>query len=170
VEVAREAAVCLTGIAQENNPIGSLLMDILYCFSIGRAERLFSRTLVQQLNCLSGRPWNEMTRKKTKEAPLGVTEVWLARVLRNYGVRPATMRIGQAVAKGYSMEDFRPVFKRYIPMSEVDDMKARLSGKSPEQVEREERARELEERRIKQMETFAQVNELATMARELRSN
>lgn len=168
--MAREAAVCLTGIAQENNPIGSLLMDILYCFSIGRAERLFSRTLVQQLNCMSGRPWNEMTRRKTKDAPQGVTEVWLSRVLRNYGVRPATMRIGEAVAKGYSMEDFTPVFKRYIPMSEVDDMKARLSGKSPEQVEREERARELEERRKKQMEAFAQVNELATIAGELSGN
>src|SRR5438045_9555997 len=84
-----------------------------------------------------------MTRKKTKEAPQGVTEVWLARVLRVYGVRPCTMRIGEAVAKGYSMEDFTPVFRRYIPMSEVDDTKARLLGKSPEQVEREERAKEL---------------------------
>ncbi|MGZ5543253.1 MAG: DUF3631 domain-containing protein [Limisphaerales bacterium] len=137
--VAREAAVSLTGIAQENNPIASLLMDVLVCFAAEKSERVFSRTLVQRLNWMSGRPWNEMTQRKTKEAPQGVTDVWLARVLRPYGVRPSTMRIGEAVAKGYSMDDFRPVFQRYIPRSEVDDVRARFEGKSPEQVEREEK-------------------------------
>ncbi len=140
---AREAAVGLTGISQENNPIASLLMDLLCCFAAEKSERVFSRTLVQRLNWMSGRPWNEMTQRKTKEAPQGVTDVWLARVLRPYGVRPRTMRIGEAVAKGYSMDDFTPVFQRYIPRSEVDDTRARFEGKSPEQVEMEEEAKEL---------------------------
>ena len=140
---AREAAVGLTGISQENNPIASLLMDLLCCFAAEKSERVFSRTLVQRLNWMSGLPWNEMTQRKTKEAPQGVTDVWLARVLRPYGVRPSTTRIGEAVAKGYSMDDFTPVFQRYIPRSEVDDARARFEGKSPEQVEMEEEAKEL---------------------------
>jgi len=164
--LAREAAVCLTGIAQENNPIGSLLMDILYCFSVGKAERLFSRTLAQQLNYFSNRPWNEMTRTKTKDALQGVTEVWLARVLRPYGVRPSTTRIGEAVAKGYSMEDFEPVFQRYIPMSEVDDFRARLTAKSPEQVEQEAVAKELEKSKADEQAKWERVKEMARLGKE----
>jgi putative DNA primase/helicase len=90
-ERARTAAVGLTGSGQEESPIGALLFDILMCFLKGGAERIFSRTLVEILNGMGDRPWAEM--RKGKE----VTELWLARQLRPYGVRPKTMWICSAI-------------------------------------------------------------------------
>ncbi len=60
--------------------------------------------------------WVEL--KKGKE----VTELWLARQLRPYGVRPRTMWIGEEIAKGYFREDFDEVFGRCIPRKEAKAM------------------------------------------------
>ena len=99
-DVAREAAVCLTGISQENNPIGSLLMDIFLVYILRQTDRVFSRDLVAELLASGDRPWAELRKGKP------VTEGWLAKQLRPYGVSPRTIRIGDAVAKGYLEEDF----------------------------------------------------------------
>ena len=48
----------------------------------------------------------------------------LGRVLRPYGVRSKTIWIGNEAAKGYLMEDFEEAFKRYIPRSEWEALKA----------------------------------------------
>ena len=42
-----------------------------------------------------------------------ITEVWLSRQLRDYGVLSKTVWIGEESAKGYSREDFRELFARY---------------------------------------------------------
>ena len=42
------------------------------------------------------------------------------------GIRPRTIRIGDQVAKGYLQEDFLDTFRRYIPKSEVDALKAEM--------------------------------------------
>jgi len=55
-----------------------------------------------------------------------VTEMWLAQQLRAYGIRPRTIRLGDQVAKGYLEEDFIDTFRRYIPKSEVDALKAEM--------------------------------------------
>ena len=39
--------------------------------------------------------------------------------LRPYGIRPRSMRTGQRTGKGYAKEDFKEVFRRYIPRSEA---------------------------------------------------
>jgi hypothetical protein len=44
--------------------------------------------------------------------------------LAPYGVRPRTVRIETATAKGYTQEDFKEVFRRYIPQSELDDLRS----------------------------------------------
>jgi hypothetical protein len=36
------------------------------------------------------------------------------------------MRIGEERAKGYALEEFTEVFRRYIPKSEVEAMKAEI--------------------------------------------
>lgn len=54
-----------------------------------------------------------------------INELWLARQLAPYGIRPRTVRIGTAVAKGYMEDDFVETFRRYIPASEVDEMHSR---------------------------------------------
>ncbi len=123
-ELARQAAAGLNARAQAHSPIGSLLLDILMSFVLGEGDRLFSRTLVERLNGAGERPWMELRKGK------GVTETWLAQQLRPYGVHSRTVRIGEQVAKGYMREDFQDVFKRYIPKSEVDALKAELAERA----------------------------------------
>src|SRR6059036_3703261 len=79
---------------------------------------MFSRTLVAGLGRFVDRPWGELRRGKE------ITEQWLARQLRPYAVYPRTLWIGELSAKGYSMEGFGEVFKRYIPRSEFEALLA----------------------------------------------
>jgi hypothetical protein len=48
-----------------------------------------------------------------------ITETWLARQLRPYGVRPKTIWIGETSAKGYLEADFEETFRRYIPKAAI---------------------------------------------------
>lgn len=115
---ARHAAVGLTVSAQENSPIGALLLDILLFLLRENATRIHSRTLVAGLTTILERPWAELRNGKP------ITESWLARQLRPYGIRPKTIWIGRIVAKGYSKEDFAEAFRRYIPRSELEALRA----------------------------------------------
>ena len=149
-EKARQAASRLTTRAQEENPIGSLLMDIFFVFArewAGKIEdarvaggeaaaaevkqkleanghRLFSKELVAALNWKEGRPWREVLRGKE------VTELWLAQRLRPYGIRPRMMRIGEEQSRGYMESEFRETFRRYIPRSELEEFRERLAGRN----------------------------------------
>jgi hypothetical protein len=132
-ELARQAAVSLTATTQENNPIGSLLLDIFVSFAAAKADRLFTRDLLNRLNSFMGRPWAEMHRGKE------ITDRWLARQLRPYGVRTRTVWLGETHAKGYFQADFMEVFRRYIPKSEVEALRAEWKQES-ESVPQAERA------------------------------
>jgi hypothetical protein len=125
-ERARRAAMSLTRSGQEEGAIGALLFDIMILFTRGDRERLFSRTLARELNEWGERPWMEL--RKGKE----VTEMWLARQLRPYGLRPKTMWIGEELAKGYLREDFDEVFRRYMPRKDakamLEDIKVSAEG------------------------------------------
>ena len=117
-EMARQAAVSLTLSARENNPIGSLLLDIMVVFVELKAERMFTRRLIAGLNAFTERPWRELTRGRE------MTDQILGGVLRPYNVSPRTLWIEGASAKGYAKADFAEVFKRYIPRSEIDALLA----------------------------------------------
>src|SRR5205814_7623406 len=80
-----------------------------------------SRELVAWLVACGERPWSELRRGKP------VTETWLAQQFRPYGIKPRTIRIGEQVAKGYVKEDLMDTFRRYIPESEVEALKANLA-------------------------------------------
>jgi hypothetical protein len=118
-EKARQAATGLTGSAQENSPIGSLLLDILILLVKEGSERIHSRKLVAGLNGGRDRPWMEL--RKGKE----ITELWLAQQLRPYAIRPKTIWIEKIAAKGYVKEDFGEAFRRYIPRSEMEALMPR---------------------------------------------
>ncbi len=122
-ERARQAAVNLTVTAQESNPIGALLFDIFIVFARGGAERMLSRELVASLSSLGERPWAELRQGRQ------ITDIWLSKQLRAYGVRSKTMRMGEVVGRGYVEEDFQEVFRRYIPMSEVQELREELAGR-----------------------------------------
>ena len=119
---AREAAVALNTSAQESSLIATLLLDIFMVMALTQQERIFSRVLVEGLNGrrFRDRPWVDELRGKP------ATERWLSNQLRPYGMKPKTMRIGNERAKGYVLEEFEDVFRRYIPMSEVEAMKAEM--------------------------------------------
>jgi SAM-dependent methyltransferase len=115
---SRQAAEDLTLRSEDRSPMGALLLDILIEFLAAKADRLFSRDLVFQLNHVPDRPWLENVRGND------ITELWLGRQLRAYGIQSRTLRIGEARGKGYWREDFREVFARYIPKSESDALRA----------------------------------------------
>jgi hypothetical protein len=109
--LAGQATPGLTAGAQDHNPVGSLLRDIFVTFTQGKTQRIFSRDLVAKLNRYTGRPWAEICNGKE------ITELWLAQMLRPYGIRPRTIWIGEVAAKGYLQDDFMDVFRRYITKS-----------------------------------------------------
>jgi hypothetical protein len=113
-ELARQAAEVLTAIAQEGSPISSLLLDILMQFVQTGDDRIFSRTLVAGLNDSPDRPWAGM------QGGRPLSELWLSQQLRPYGIRPRSIRLGEFTGKGYVKEEFREVFRRYIPRVEVE--------------------------------------------------
>jgi hypothetical protein len=121
-QAARKAAVSLTATSQEHNPIGSLLFD-LFCIFVSnevpdKGDRLFTRTILEKLNWKTDRPWGEMRKGKQ------VNDLWLARQLRPYGIRPRGIWISGIQGKGYVWEDFEEAFRRYVPRSEVEAFKA----------------------------------------------
>jgi len=127
---ARTAAVGLNKGAQESSPIGTLLLDIFSVFMFSRQERMFSRALVEGLNArFRDRPWMEGLKGKP------ATERWLSIQLRPYEMRPRAMRIGDERAKGYVLEEFTDVFRRYVPMSEVEALRAEMMGDLKEEKE-----------------------------------
>jgi len=128
-ELARQAAEGLTMRAQQHNPIGALLMDIAAMFIIADVDRLFSREIVGVLDLKPDRPWGELRRGGK------LNESWLATQLRPYGIRPGTMRIGDQVAKGYLLEDFKETFRRYVPRAEYEAFKADLAARAVKEGE-----------------------------------
>jgi Protein of unknown function (DUF3631) len=120
---AREAALGLTTIAQEENPTTSLLLDLKIVLLNERfaeangwmkaegGARIFSRDLVAALNAKPDRPWLSLRRGQ------GMTETWLSQQLRPYGIRPKTIWIGATSAKGYLEVEMEETFRRYIPKS-----------------------------------------------------
>jgi len=85
-----------------------LLADVQQAFRDTGAERMFSKTLVDALCAMRDRPWPDAHRGKP------ITENWLARRLRSFGISPRTIRIGDDRAKGYDVADFTEAFERYL--------------------------------------------------------
>jgi hypothetical protein len=127
-DLARQAAVAITSRAQDQSPIGSLLLDLFVIFALDETDRHFTRSLVAQLSHLTDRPWNEMRKGKQ------ITEAWLSQCLRPYGVRSRTMRIGTQQAKGFFRVDLMEVFRRYLPKSELQ---ALLTDQTPADLPRQ---------------------------------
>jgi hypothetical protein len=134
---ARRAAEGLTANSHGRSPIGSLLFDILVVLCGYESRRLFSRDLVAGLNKIPNRPWSDLPGLRTVDSGQRreATELWLARQLRPYGVRPRILRIGEQIGKGYDEEDLLDVFQRYIPRSELDDYKQEHARRQAEQAQ-----------------------------------
>ena len=137
-DTSRKAAESLSARAQQGNPIGSLLLDIYILFEMNKVDRMFTRTLIEGLNDHHSRPWEELLRPRDATARDGarVTDMWLSQQLRPYGVKPRTIWIGGGQAKGYRMEDLEDVFRRYVPRSEWEALKAEWAEERRERAEK----------------------------------
>jgi hypothetical protein len=130
---ARDAAKMLTGAqeaaAAETDNSLTLLSDIRdifadefpqgYVMDKERADdagydglhgpRLPTKVLLKRLHELAERPWSAWRRAKK---PL--TDTALGDLLRPYGVRSGTVRIGLSTSKGYYLRSFEDAFTRYL--------------------------------------------------------
>ena len=98
---ARRAALVLTGDETEVTPGEQALAHIRKVFAQGGIDRISSKDLCQELGGIEG--------------GLVVTQGCLAAMLRPFGIRPHTIRIGQSTPKGYELKDFEDAFARYLP-------------------------------------------------------
>jgi hypothetical protein len=114
---ARKAALKLNAARAEADPsLGiALLRDLRTVF--GQAESLATEEVLRRLCALVESPWGDLRGK-----PLDARG--LARRLKPFEVRPTTIRIGEATAKGYRREDLHDTWSRYLP----DTPKAAVTG------------------------------------------
>jgi putative DNA primase/helicase len=125
-ERARKAALTLSGErAKEDDEIGTILLaDISQIFKADGPDvyatrdgdkHIKSESLVANLITPEDRPWAEFGRARKP-----ITTIRLAALLRDYRIKPGTIRIGPGeneTAKGYKLSQFVDVFKRYLPPS-----------------------------------------------------
>ncbi len=107
---ARVAAVTLVTQASERTPtLGiRLLEDIRTVFTDANREHLFTEDLINRLIDIDESPWGDL-RGKALDAR------GLARRLKPYEVTPKPLRIGEQVARGYSITDLSDAWSRYLP-------------------------------------------------------
>lgn len=86
-----------------------LLTSISVYFSSTDATRISSSELIVELCKDATGPWQECNNGRS------VTQNQVARLLRNYGIKPSSMRVGDSVIRGYDKADFIDAFERYIP-------------------------------------------------------
>ena len=106
---SRQAAGVLSSHADDDGLSwgAQLLRDIALVLD-GREGPIPSGELVAALVEREESPWGDL-----RGRPLDARK--LARMLRPYGIRPHTVRLGNATLKGYQAEDFGDAFTRYIP-------------------------------------------------------
>jgi hypothetical protein len=107
-ERARLAAVSLVAASKEVEPsLGiRLLADLRIVF--GDAEEVSSKAILQGLIALDETPWGDLRGKPLDERGLAYR-------LRQYGVKPKTIRQGSSTPRGYSRADLVDLWARYIP-------------------------------------------------------
>jgi Protein of unknown function (DUF3631) len=108
---AREAALLLSGAAtrvDDEGPSVQILADIRQVFADEKTDQLASATIIERLTALEDRPWTEWRNGKPL-TPRGVAEL-----LRPFGIRSGTVRVGGGTPKGYKLEDFCETFAAYF--------------------------------------------------------
>lgn len=106
---AKAAALKLSGSDDGLSLGAELLSDIQEVFRAKGVERIASADLINAL-CEDGEaPWLTYNRGKP------ITQRQVASKLRDYGIRPRTIRLGVDTAKGYLREWFEEAFTRYLP-------------------------------------------------------
>ncbi len=118
-ERARRAALRCQGMEAVDTEASTLLLaDLKDLFDDRPTDKLASSEIVKRLVSMEERPWPEWSRGK----PLTATA--LARLLKPFGVRPKTIRLGVTTPKGYALEDLQDAFDRYLSPAELSSASA----------------------------------------------
>ncbi|WP_054910478.1 DUF3631 domain-containing protein [Pseudomonas sp. NBRC 111135] len=106
---ARNAAITLHGLEGETPSIGAeLLADVKAVFDDKKASKIFSADLLQALVADEEAPWATWNKGK----PISPRQ--LANRLADFGIKSGTVRQGFDTKKGYSLDQFRDAFDRYL--------------------------------------------------------
>lgn len=106
---AREAAVSLSmGANVAETSRGTLLLAAIWGAMIGR-EAIATEELLHTINTDDELPFGGWREGK------GLDPRTLARLLKPYGVRPTSVRVGDKTPKGYRADDLRDAWSRYLP-------------------------------------------------------
>jgi len=87
----------------------ALLADCRAIFAETGSARITSSELASRLAGIETSPWGEIA------AGRPITPHRLAKMLAPFGIRPATIRVGHEVSKGYLRADFEAPWQRYLP-------------------------------------------------------
>jgi putative DNA primase/helicase len=109
-ERSREAALKLSGMANEEAATTRLLSDIRAVFTEdGNPEVMASSAILERLIAIEDRPWKEWSQGR----PLSGAK--LANMLKSYDVIPAgSIRVGTKTARAYRRASFLEAWDRYL--------------------------------------------------------
>ena len=110
---ARVAAVALVAESKAGTPsLGvRLLGDMRHVF--GDRPAMSTDELLEALNGMEEAPWSDL-----RGSPLNARG--LADRLRAYGVKPKTIRVGDATPRGYTSDDLHDAWVRYLPLLRME--------------------------------------------------
>jgi hypothetical protein len=120
----RKAALGLSGTGDDDGGSSvrtQLLSDLRELFLSQSADTMPSEEVCRVLKDMESRPWPEWKNGKP------ITPRQLARLLKPFGIEPRQVRMGSANVRGYSAEDCRDAFTRYlspIPQGKADNLSA----------------------------------------------
>jgi hypothetical protein len=113
-ERARAAALTLTNEATDSGEMSDRMRLLTDCrTAFGDDLALPTTELLNRLRSNPESPWGEF-------GPAGLTAMKLGSLLKEYGIRSATIRFpGAGQAKGYQRAEFTDAWERYCPLSDV---------------------------------------------------
>jgi hypothetical protein len=106
---ARQAAVILSAPSDEDElALGPLLLAGIRKSMDGR-QAISTADLLASINADEELPFGAWNEGK------GIDARRLARLLKPYGIKPKSIRLGDGTPKGYALEDLQDTFVRYLP-------------------------------------------------------
>jgi putative DNA primase/helicase len=110
-DLARNAAVTLSGGAEEQSQGVTLLGGIRRVLEAKGASRISSESLCRALGDLEDAPWADHA------GGVVLTTRRLAAELKPFGISPRVFRAGPLTPRGYAWDQFEDAFARYLPPS-----------------------------------------------------
>jgi len=107
-ERARRAALILRGAGDLDSVRVMLLSDLRDLFKSEPSGVLFTKEILAALANDENRPWSEWKKGKP------ITDRQLAALLKDFKIRPKSVRRGDKTDKGYQRKDMEDAFDRYL--------------------------------------------------------